>query len=530
MAKRYQVIIVGGGPVGTGLAVELGQRGVSVALVERHRDVGRIPKGQNLTNRTLEHFYFWNCVDELRGARLLPPGYPIGGVRVFGNLQSPYRDGNPTRPVMQPFYFQANERLPQYLTEQVLRARVAQLPSVTAMYEQTAKQIEQDESGVRVTIAAEVWPYDDEVLEGDYVVGCDGARSLVRETLGIERHGTDFDTKMVLAVFSSPELHAGLEQLGEWTTYHVVNPEMKGAWQFFGRVEVGRSWFFHAPVDKETTASDTDYIHKIMEQVAGFEFPVEFEHVGFWSLRIEVADTYRKNRAFIAGDASHLHPPYGGFGLNSGLEDVANLGWKLAAALQGWGGEALLDSYSEERQPVFVETGEDIIAGGIKREAKWLEEHSPERDLADFEAAWKNRHGGGGEGGGQYVVHYSDSPVVFGEPSELTGVHGEHRWQARGGHHLGPLPLSSGHNVFEELGAGFTLIALDADEGAIADFKKSAESLGVPLKVVKDSFAGDREKYVSHLLLVRPDQFVSWHGDSVPEGADAVLRTVVGLA
>ena len=253
----------------------------------------------------------------------------------------------------------------------MLRARAAQLPSVELLFERTANKVEQYEAGARVTVASEVWPYEDEVLEADYVVGCDGARSLVREQVGIERHGTDFGQKMVLAVFSSPELHRGLEGLGDHTTYNVVNPTTYGARQFFGRVEVGVSWFFHAPVAPDTTVNDLDYLHQLMEEVAGFSFPVAFEHVGFWNLRIEVADSYRNGRVFIAGDAAHSHPPYGGFGLNSGLEDVTNLGWKLAATLEGWGSDALLDSYSEERQPIFVQTGEDVIAGEIRGTASW---------------------------------------------------------------------------------------------------------------------------------------------------------------
>src|SRR3989304_3168049 len=125
MEERYQVIIVGGGPVGVGLAVELGQRGISCALIERHLTPQRIPKGQNLTNRTLEHFYFWACVDELRAARVMPPGYPIGGVTAYGNLMSDYwytAYGTGGRGEgVQSYYFQRNERLPQYLTEEVLR-------------------------------------------------------------------------------------------------------------------------------------------------------------------------------------------------------------------------------------------------------------------------------------------------------------------------------------------------------------------------------------------------------------------------
>src|SRR5437667_9755312 len=136
MLDTCDVAIVGGGPVGVALAVELGQRGISCLLVERHLLPQQIPKGQNLTNRTLEHFYFWGCVDELRAARLLPPGYPIGGVTAYDNLigeywYAPAGGGQAGRGAhVQAYYYQANERLPQYLTEEVLRRRLAELPSV----------------------------------------------------------------------------------------------------------------------------------------------------------------------------------------------------------------------------------------------------------------------------------------------------------------------------------------------------------------------------------------------------------------
>jgi 2-polyprenyl-6-methoxyphenol hydroxylase-like FAD-dependent oxidoreductase len=527
MEQRYQVVIVGGGPVGMALAVELGQRNIACAVIERHREVGRIPKGQGLTHRSLEHFYFWNCVDKIRTARLLPVGYPIGGVTVYWNLMSDhwYPDGR-ARNLLDPYYFQKNERLPQYLTEEVLRARAAELPSVTVLFERTAKSVTQTADGSLVSIAANVWPYEDEVIEADYVVGCDGARSLVCQQVGIERHGTDFDEKMVLAVFSSPELHEGLKRLGERTTFHVVNPVARGAWRFFGRVEVGRSFFFHAPVDKAMTANDLDDLHALMEEVAGFPFPVEFEHVGFWNLRIEVADTYRVGRVFIAGDAAHSHPPYGGFGLNSGLEDVTNLGWKLAATLDRWGSDALLDSYSEERQPIFVQTGEDVIAGGIKREAEWLARYSPESDSAAFDEAWRNRAIASDEQR-EYEVHYTGSSIVLGDADAVIGVHSTHAFAARVGHHLAPEPLSSGRNVFEELGDGFTLLAFGVDVAATEKFASAAKSAGVPLKVLQDSYDAERKAYGVHLVLVRPDQFIAWCGDAPPLDPLALLRTVV---
>src|SRR6266568_6152115 len=145
MSDIYDVAIVGGGPVGVALAVELGQRGVSCVLVERHLTPQQIPKGQNLTQRTLEHFYFWRCVDELRAARVMPPGYPIGGVTAYGNLMSEYWYSPPGREAVRSYYFQENDRLPQYCTEEVLRTRVSALPSAVCLSGWSAQTIAQDE-------------------------------------------------------------------------------------------------------------------------------------------------------------------------------------------------------------------------------------------------------------------------------------------------------------------------------------------------------------------------------------------------
>ena len=136
--KRYQVAIVGGGPVGVALAIDLGLRGISCILIERRTEPQRIPKGQNLTQRSVEHFYFWGIADELRAARLLPPGYPIGNVTAYGNLMSDYWFAPPGRELVRSYYFQDNERLPQYLMEEVLRTRAAQLPNVKCLFGRTA--------------------------------------------------------------------------------------------------------------------------------------------------------------------------------------------------------------------------------------------------------------------------------------------------------------------------------------------------------------------------------------------------------
>ena len=217
---------------------------------------------------------------------------------------------------------------------------MAQLDNVEARFGWMAETIAQDKTGVRVTVVKDSVK---ETLEADYVIGCDGGHSTIRRQIGIERSGADFDQIMVLALFRSKELHEKLKRFPPRSTYRVLHPDLKGYWQFFGRVDVGESWFFHSPVPANTTRDNYDF-QGLLERSAGFPFAADFDYVGFWDLRIAVAETYQVGRAFIAGDAAHSHPPYGGYGLNNGLDDVANLGWKLAATLKGWGGDALLQA------------------------------------------------------------------------------------------------------------------------------------------------------------------------------------------
>jgi len=526
MEKRHQVVIVGGGPVGVALAVELGLRGVACALVETRTKLQNIPKGQNLTQRTLEHFFFWGLADELRAARLMPPGYPIGEVTAYRNLMSDYWQAPPGRETVRPYYFQANDRLPQYRMEAVLRAKMAGLRNVESRFGWSAASVTQDDDGVRVEIAEEGGA-GREVLEADYVVGCDGGHSLVRSQIGIGRGGTDFDQVMALVVFRSRELHEGLKRFPERSTYRVMHPDLHGYWQFFGRIDVGEGWFFHAPVPADSKKEEFDF-QALLERAAGFKFAATLDHVGFWDLRVAVAEKYQVGRVFIAGDAAHSHPPYGAFGLNNGLEDAVNLGWKLAAVLQGCGGDRLLQSYTEERRPIFKEVAEDFIAARIKSDGEFLDRYNPDRNRAEFEQAWNDRVSDLGTRAQVYEPNYEGSPVVAGPPNGVSSAHGAHAFKARAGHHLTPTKLTSGRDVYEELSDGFTLLAFDAEDGDVAKFAEAARSMRVPLRQVRDSDGSARAAYEASLVLVRPDQYVVWTGDRAPSDVGALLARVTG--
>jgi len=519
------VVIIGGGPVGMGLAIELGQRGVTCVVVERYVKPQPIPKGQNLTQRTMEHFHVWGVEKAVRAASPIPVDFGIGGLTAYGTLLGPYHYDWYQRVIVRPFYFTDNERLPQYETEAALRARVAEMPEVTALYGWTAQEVMQDEAGVTVMIASAEG--ETRKLRAKYAVGCDGARSLVREKAGIAQTSDDHETRMALLVFSSKRLNELLAHFKGKSFFNVLHPELDGYWRFFGRVDTGETWFFHAPVPAGTTRENFDF-HAYLEEVVGAPFDCDFQHIGFWDLRVAVADSYRAGRLFIAGDAAHSHPPYGGYGVNTGLEDARNLGWKLAATLQGWAGQRLLDSYSEERQPVFASTARDFIVNFIEADRTFLRAYDPARDRAAFEQAWAARASGVSDEIHSFEPNYEGSPLVVGSAGGPTSAVGDHSFKARAGHHLAPQLLSSGRNVFEELGAGFTLLAFDAAEADVAAFMEAAKAQCVPLKVLRDTFTEGRGAYEARLVLVRPDAFVAFAGDSPTLDAAKIIAAAIG--
>ena len=301
----------------------------------------------------------------------------------------------------------------------------------------------------------------------------------------------------------------------------------RGNRNFFGRVDLGSTWFFHAPVPSGTTADNFDFRAYLHESV-GASFDIELQHIGFWDLRFMLADAYRKGRVFIAGDAAHSHPPYGGYGVNSGLEDARNIGWKLAATLQGWGSEGLLDSYDAERRPVFRSTIDDFIAKSIENDRAFLDSHDPERDRAAFEKAWQERSEGAvGEIHG-FEPNYEGSPVVSLDAAAdgVSGAKGWHRFEARSGHHLAPASLPSGANVTEALGTGFSLLAIGVPPATIEGFRSSAAEQNLPLTIILAAPEGEVLRYGAALVLVRPDGFIAWVGNT-PEVSDAEIRKVL---
>ena len=519
----YDVVISGGGPVGLGLAIEVGQRGQSVAVVERNETPPRIPKGQNLTQRTMEHMASWGVEDAIRAAKTIPKGVGLGGLTAYGTLTSGYHYDWFKRASVAPYYSAENERLPQYATEAVLRDRVAELDSVETFFGwKTVGHAQNDGS---VTLRAER-NGETRSLTGRFGVACEGSHSRLRDAAGITETRQDHDKLMVLVVFRSPEFFELLQdRFPDKQFYNVLHPDLDGYWQFFGMVEWGQTFFFHAPVPADSDRETFDFAAYIQGAI-GAPVALETEYIGFWDLRITLADQYRTGRVFIAGDAAHSHPPYGGYGINTGLEDARNLGWKLAAVLDGWGGGGLLDSYEAERSPVFASTAESFIERFIRDDRAFVRAHAPARDLRGFEAAWSERSAGGAQQGiDSFRPHYCGSPVISGTTEAAPSAVGVHDMVARAGQHLPPQVLPSGQQLPGRLSAsGVTLVGLGRDA---SDFTEAARALNVPLEVRSEPAPEVAQTYGASRILLRPDGFVAWAGDACPD-AQAVLSCAIG--
>ena len=406
----------------------------------------------------------------------------------------------------------------------MLRDRASELPEITLTNGAAVTDIEQDTSGANVQY--ETAQGERRSLSAEFCVGCDGARSITREKAGI-RSDTDCEGPlMVLLVFRSMELHDLLERFPGKSIFNVMNPDMDGYWQFLGRVDLNGGWFFHSPVPRGTTKDNFDF-RAFLHSVAGTEFELEFEHIGFWELRISQAKSYRNGRIFIAGDACHSHPPYGGYGVNVGLEDARNLSWKLDAALKGWAGEGLLDSYGQERHPVFRSVNEDFIARMIEDFRNFTARYSPVRDREEFEVAWAGRANADDSDVTQFLPHYAGSPIVAGEEGARSGAKGVHEFSARAGHHLAPNTVSQ-EDLWNRLGPGFTLLDLVGDPGVQERFEDAARHRNVPFRIA--TLADHRlvEVYGCEAMLVRPDQFLAWAGTGQHVDAEAILDRAIG--
>jgi 2-polyprenyl-6-methoxyphenol hydroxylase-like FAD-dependent oxidoreductase len=328
------VIISGGGPTGMMLASELRLHDVSVLVLEKDAEPSTLVRSLGLQPRSIEIMDQRGLLD-----RFLAHGqqYP-DGARRFAGIEA---SSQVTLDTAHDYIL----GIPQPVTDRLLAERAVELGTQVRLGHEVVG-IEQDDDGVTVELA------DGARLRSRWLVGCDGGRSLVRRLLGVEFPGQPAQTEWLLGemeVTTPPdELAAVVDEIRKTHRGFGIGPAGNG---------LHRAVVPAATVTEDRSTPPTlEEFQTQLRAYAGTDFGV---HSPRWLSRFtdatRLADQYRTGRVFLAGDAAHVHPPLGGQGLNLGIQDAFNLGWKLAAEENGWAPEGLLDSYHSERHPVAAE-------------------------------------------------------------------------------------------------------------------------------------------------------------------------------
>jgi FAD-dependent monooxygenase len=526
------------------LALELSAHGVRSLLVERNPETTKFPKMDITNARSMELLRRLGIAEEIRAAGVAPEHsfdvifasgldgrelarWPLPSQAAMREEIAGAVDGSLPREPWQ--------RISQERMEVVLMRRCLADPHIEVMRPWRVVAVEQDADGVTATVAHGVSGEERELTAG-WLAGCEGAHSVAREALGVGLEGTPDIVGTSCQVHFRSRDRETLHRFGQF--WHLFMPRAVGRVSIIAQDEID-TWTMQAMVPPGTAREDIDPIAFVHDRT-GTELEIDrvLQH-NLWRPQALVAERYGRGRVWLAGDAAHQVIPTGGYGMNTGLGDAVDLGWKLAAVIQGWGGPRLLESYDAERRPV-ADANRDWSVRHFRvhmQASQMVNEDGPlEGATADATGLRERvaRHytssRGENESAGQELGYaYADSPVIASdgdvprgvmpadplryEPTTLPGARAPHVW------------LADGTSLLDAFGRGFVLVDFDGKGAALSG---AGAGLGVPVRHLPVADARAREIYERDLVLVRPDGHVAWRGDVPPDDAGPLFDLVTG--
>jgi 2-polyprenyl-6-methoxyphenol hydroxylase-like FAD-dependent oxidoreductase len=539
-----QVLIVGAGPVGLTVAMDLQSRGIKVAICEirRYAEPPNV-KCNHVSARTMERWRQLGVASKIRQAGL-PPDHPndvVFRTAVTGTeltrIPIPSRQDRYTATGGPDTWWPTPEpphRINQIYLEPILLEHTASLAGVQLFNRTQVTGFDQDESGVTAT-ALNLDSGEQLRFRCAYLVGCDGGSSSVRKAIGARLEGTPVIQQVQSTFIRAPALLNLIPRPLAWC-YYSVNPRRCGT---VFSIDGQTTWLVHnhlKPHEAEFDSVDRD---ECIRNILGVDESFAYEVISKedWVGRRLVANDFRDRRVFIAGDAAHLWVPYAGYGMNAGIADGLNLSWLLAAHLQGWASPGILNAYVAERQPITQQVSHFAMDHAAKM-IKARSEVPANIEAADADGtAARARLGREAYelnvqqfccAGLNFGYFYDQSPILVADgeaapaytmgsftESTVPGCRAPHFW------------LSDGSSLYDALGPGYTLLRFSPFRD-VFELRLAAQARGMPLAILDIPDKNVPEAYRHQLLICRADQHVAWRSDEPPPDPVLLVATLCG--
>ncbi len=525
---KTDVLIVGGGPVGLALALELRYQNIDCIVIEQSDGSVNDPKVSTIGSRSMELCRRWGIARSIREV-----GFPadhiqdiawvtaVGGHEIY-RVEFPASEAR-SHPPYTPEPDQVcpqNDFTPVFL--KALQQDLAQPLYLNYQFD----RFEQTNTGITAQVT-DLKRQQSQEIQARYLVACDGARSSIRQACGVQSQKYHETSVFQSVVFRAPKL---AEQLGDRNAmvFYLVNPTLQ---EPLRAVDGKGQYRLILKPHADGQARDPQ---EAIRAALAIETPIEIVSNMPWRLSHRVVEHYRQGCIFFAGDAAHTLSPSGGFGMNTGIGDALDLGWKLAATLKGWAGEQLLDTYETERRSIAVRNLEAANANLQRTQNRVIPpailSDSPEGEqIRQQMAIGMERSNVRREfdAPGVHLGFCYESPVIVSEadppadnPYEWTqtsspGCRAPHAW------------LASGKSTLDLFGHGFVLMSFQTDPECDR-FKAACQHRNIPLTVHHFNCPDVAELYERSQVLVRPDGHVAWRGDRLPTNPDILIDQIRG--